>query len=136
MPLDRYYAVKSGDTIAKIAAELNLDPDDLLDFAHPGGQPNRDTLASHFNLIAGSKDERGRDLPKVSGADITPTLELVEGTSLLLPPKPEPSAASKTAAAKYQEVRDVAGIKYGWNPGMTAWEKVVEAEAPPALPGA
>lgn len=90
-PLDRYYAVKTGDTAASIAKDLNHEGEGaaLLGARHPGGPSNGDLIAGHLNLISGANgeatDDQGRLLIPVTPDQVNEKTKLVEGQSFLLP---------------------------------------------------
>lgn len=89
-PMDRYYAVKTGDTFDGIAAELGRKDggQELMDASH-GGPTNGELAAGHFNRLAGADGEavdgQGRLVRVLEPKDVTTKTKLVEGQSLLLP---------------------------------------------------
>jgi hypothetical protein len=90
-PMDRYYAVKTGDTADSIAKDLGHEGQgaDLLNAKHPGGPANGELIAGHLNLVSGANGEatdgNGRLLIPVTTDQITVKTKLVEGQSFLLP---------------------------------------------------
>jgi hypothetical protein len=88
---DKYYAVKTGDTLDSIAKELGHEGEGqaLFDYSHDGGVTNGEQIANHDNLIRGAngeaRTERGALVPVVTKDDVTPKTKLVEGMALLLP---------------------------------------------------
>jgi hypothetical protein len=88
---DKYYAIKTGDTLDSIAKELNHEGEGqaLFDYAHDGGVSNGELVAAHSNLIRGAngdaRDERGALVPVFGKEHVTTKTKLVEGQSLLLP---------------------------------------------------
>lgn len=90
-PVDRYYAVKTGETADSIAKDLGHEGQgaDLLNARHPGGPSNGELIAGHLNLVSGangeSTDGQGRLLVPVTTDQITSKTKLVEGQSFLLP---------------------------------------------------
>ncbi len=88
---DKYYAVKTGDTLDSIAKELGHEGEGqaLFDHAHDGGVGNGEQIANHDNLIRGANgeavNERGALVPVIDKTQVTTKTKLVEGLSLLLP---------------------------------------------------
>jgi hypothetical protein len=88
---DKYYAVKTGDTLDSIAKELGHEGEGqaLFDHAHDGGVSNGEQIANHDNLIRGADgnaiDGRGALVPVINKDQVTGKTKLVEGMALLLP---------------------------------------------------
>jgi hypothetical protein len=89
-PVDKYHAVKTGDTFNSIAKEYKREGKgvELMNFAHPGGVSNREIAASHLTLIQGTHVQQGsimKELKPIVADDIDENTPLTEGQGLLLP---------------------------------------------------
>jgi hypothetical protein len=60
---------------------------------------------------------------------------LPSGMNRVTQPTPAATAAPPAPGGRqYAQISEANGKRYGWSPGMTAWEEIVEAPAPPPLP--